>query len=58
MEKMIPNPDGGRVPIEEDLKRIKRAIELLYQLAEDEGDTWDAHQAEKALERVSEELDR
>jgi len=38
------------------LNRLQRAIERLWQLAEDEGDTWDAHQAERALQRIREVL--
>jgi hypothetical protein len=42
--------------IENALQRVERAIERLWQLAEDEGDTSDAHQAERALQRIREAL--
>jgi len=44
--------------IENALQRVERAIERLWQLAEDEGDTSDAHQAERALQRIREVLHR
>jgi len=44
------------MPIEDALQRLQRAIERLWQLAEDGGDTWDAHQAERALQRIREAL--
>jgi predicted RNase H-like HicB family nuclease len=45
--------DAG-MSIENALQRVERAIERLWQLAEDEGDTSDAHQAERALQRIRE----
>ena len=42
------------MPIDDALQRLQRAIERLWQLAEDGGDTWDAHQAERALQRIRE----
>jgi predicted RNase H-like HicB family nuclease len=47
--------DAG-MSIENALQRVERAIERLWQLAEDEGDTSDAHQAERALQRIREVL--
>jgi len=44
------------MPIDDALQRLQRAIERLWQLAEDGGDTWDAHQAERALQRIREVL--
>jgi len=44
------------MPIDDALQRLQRAIERLWQLAEDEGDTSDAHQAERALQRIREVL--
>jgi hypothetical protein len=45
--------DAG-MSIENALQRVERTIERLWQLAEDEGDTSDAHQAERALQRIRE----
>jgi len=42
--------------VEDALRALQRAIERLWQLAEDGGDTWDAHQAERALQRIREVL--
>ena len=50
-----PQPNAP-MPIEDALQRLQRAIERLWQLAEDGGDTWDAHQAERALQRIREVL--
>jgi hypothetical protein len=44
------------IAVEDALQRLQRAIERLWQLAEDGGDTWDAHQAERALQRIREVL--
>ena len=44
------------IAVEDALQRLQRAIERLWQLAEDGGDTWDAHQAERALQRIREAL--
>ena len=44
------------IAVEDALQRLQRAIDRLWQLAEDGGDTWDAHQAERALQRIREAL--
>jgi len=44
------------IAVEDALQRLQRAIDRLWQLAEDGGDTWDAHQAERALQRIREVL--
>jgi hypothetical protein len=44
------------ITVEDALQRLQRAIDRLWQLAEDGGDTWDAHQAERALQRIREAL--
>ena len=51
-----PSMTDAPMPIENALQRVERAIERLWQLAEDGGDTWDAHQAERALQRIREAL--
>jgi hypothetical protein len=51
-----PSMTDAPMPIENALQRVERAIERLWQLAEDGGDTWDAHQAERALQRIREVL--
>jgi len=53
-----PSMTDAPMPIENALQRVERAIERLWQLAEDGGDTWDAHQAERALQRIREVLHR
>ena len=47
-----PSMTDAPMPIDDALLRLQRAIERLWQLAEDGGDTWDAHQAERALQRI------
>ena len=47
-----PYVTDAPMPIDDALQRLQRAIERLWQLAEDGGDTWDAHQAERALQRI------
>ena len=47
-----PSMTDAPMPIDDALQRVERAIERLWQLAEDGGDTWDAHQAERALQRI------
>ena len=47
-----PYVTDAPMPIDDALQRVERAIERLWQLAEDGGDTWDAHQAERALQRI------
>jgi hypothetical protein len=49
-----PSMTDAPMPIDDALQRLQRAIERLWQLAEDGGDTWDAHQAERALQRIRE----
>jgi hypothetical protein len=49
-----PYVTDAPMPIDDALQRLHRAIERLWQLAEDGGDTWDAHQAERALQRIRE----
>jgi hypothetical protein len=49
-----PSMTDAPMPIDDALQRLHRAIERLWQLAEDGGDTWDAHQAERALQRIRE----
>jgi hypothetical protein len=49
-----PSITDAPMPIDDALQRLQRAIERLWQLAEDGGDTWDAHQAERALQRIRE----
>jgi hypothetical protein len=49
-----PSMTDVPMPIDDALQRLQRAIERLWQLAEDGGDTWDAHQAERALQRIRE----
>jgi hypothetical protein len=49
-----PYVTDAPMPIDDALQRLQRAIERLWQLAEDGGDTWDAHQAERALQRIRE----
>ena len=44
------------IAVEDALQALQRAIERLWQLAEDGGDTWDARQAERALQRIREVL--
>jgi len=44
------------IAVEDALQRLQRAIDRLWQLAEDGGDTWDAHQAERAMQRIREAL--
>jgi len=44
------------IAVEDALQRLQRAIDRPWQLAEDGGDTWDAHQAERALQRIREAL--
>jgi len=51
-----PYVTDAPMPIDDALQRLHRAIERLWQLAEDGGDTWDAHQAERALQRIREVL--
>jgi len=51
-----PYVTDAPMPIDDALQRVERAIERLWQLAEDEGDTSDAHQAERALQRIREVL--
>jgi len=51
-----PSMTDAPMPIDDALQRVERAIERLWQLAEDEGDTSDAHQAERALQRIREVL--
>ena len=51
-----PYVTDAPMPIDDALQRVERAIERLWQLAEDEGDTSDAHQAERALQRIREAL--
>jgi hypothetical protein len=51
-----PSMTDAPMPIDNALQRLQRAIERLWQLAEDGGDTWDAHQAERALQRIREVL--
>ena len=51
-----PSMTDAPMPIDDALQRLHRAIERLWQLAEDGGDTWDAHQAERALRRIREVL--
>jgi hypothetical protein len=51
-----PSMTDAPMPIDDALQRLQRAIERLWQLAEDEGDTSDAHQAERALQRIREVL--
>ena len=51
-----PSMTDASMPIDDALQRLQRAIERLWQLAEDGGDTWDAHQAERALQRIREVL--
>jgi len=51
-----PYVTDAPMPIDDALQRLHRAIERLWQLAEDEGDTSDAHQAERALQRIREVL--
>jgi hypothetical protein len=51
-----PSMTDAPMPIDDALQRLQRAIERLWQLAEDGGDTWDAHQAERALQRIREVL--
>jgi hypothetical protein len=51
-----PYVTDAPMPIDDALQRLQRAIERLWQLAEDGGDTWDAHQAERALQRIREVL--
>lgn len=51
-----PSMTDAPMPIDDALQRVERAIERLWQLAEDGGDTWDAHQAERALQRIREVL--
>ena len=51
-----PYVTDADMSIENALQRVERAIERLWQLAEDEGDTSDAHQAERALQRIREAL--
>jgi hypothetical protein len=51
-----PSKTDAPMPIDDALQRLQRAIERLWQLAEDGGDTWDAHQAERALQRIREVL--
>jgi len=51
-----PYVTDAPMPIDDALQRVERAIERLWQLAEDEGDTSDAHQAERALQRIRELL--
>jgi hypothetical protein len=51
-----PSMTDAPMPIDDALQRLHRAIERLWQLAEDGGDTWDAHQAERALQRIREVL--
>ena len=51
-----PSMTDAPMPIKNALQRVERAIERLWQLAEDGGDTWDAHQAERALQRIREVL--
>jgi hypothetical protein len=51
-----PSMTDAPMPIDDALQRLHRAIERLWQLAEDEGDTSDAHQAERALQRIREVL--
>ena len=53
--QILPQPNAP-IEIEDALQRLQRAIERLWQLAEDGGDTWDAHQAERALRRIREVL--
>jgi uncharacterized protein YkuJ len=53
--QILPQPNAP-TEIEDALQRLQRAIERLWQLAEDGGDTWDAHQAERALQRIREVL--
>jgi hypothetical protein len=53
-----PSMTDAPMPIDDALQRLQRAIERLWQLAEDGGDTWDAHQAERALQRIREVLHR
>jgi hypothetical protein len=53
--QILPQPNAP-TEIEDALQRLQRAIERLWQLAEDGGDTWDAHQAERALQRICEAL--
>jgi len=53
-----PSMTDAPMPIDDALLRLQRAIERLWQLAEDGGDTWDAHQAERALRRIREVLHR
>jgi len=55
MNRIVSIPDAP-MPIDDALQRLQRAIERLWQLAEDGGDTWDAHQAERALQRIREVL--
>lgn len=55
MNRIVSTPDAA-MPIDDALQRLQRAIERLWQLAEDGGDTWDAHQAERALQRIREVL--
>jgi len=53
----MPKPrTDAPIAVEDALQRLQRAIERLWQLAEDGGDTWDAHQAERALQRIREAL--
>jgi hypothetical protein len=53
--QILPQPNAP-TEIEDALQRLQRAIERLWQLAEDGGDTWDAHQAERALQCIREVL--
>jgi hypothetical protein len=53
--QILPQPNAP-TEIEDALQHLQRAIERLWQLAEDGGDTWDAHQAERALRRIREAL--
>jgi len=53
--QILPQPNTP-TEIENALQRLQRAIERLWQLAEDGGDTWNAHQAERALQRIREAL--